>query len=85
MKKIIAKLINAIKNRRIHKEATIKIEIGESYHVKHTMRNDFYIKVTIVNNVWVWGFVMDAKTMNPGEEIILMRRLCIFTKLKGKA
>lgn len=78
MKKLIAKFLNA---RRDAKKETNVIEIGESYHVKHSYKLDFYIKVKTVNDVWVVGFSMDAETMTPGEEIIVMRELCRFTKL----
>jgi len=81
MRKLIAKFLNA---RRDAKKETDVIEIGESYHVKHTYKKDFYIKVKSVNSTWVVGFVMDAETLTPGEEIITMRELCKFTKLEDK-
>lgn len=90
--KLIAKLLNAVKNRRSEKRKTTKIKVGESYHVevkiayhvKHTVRKDFYVKVTMVNDVWVEGFTIDAKTMQPLEEIIILRKLCIFTLLESE-
>lgn len=84
MKKLIAKLSNAIRDRRREKQETTKIEIGESYHVRHSYKKDFFILVKTVNDTWVVGLVMDAETLTPGEEIITMRELCKFTKLEGK-
>jgi hypothetical protein len=84
MKKIVAKFLNAIKERRAKKRQTVKIKIGEIYFVKHTYRKDFYIKVTTVNDAWVEGFVMDADNVGTvGEIIIILRGLCRFTKLRG--
>lgn len=79
MKKIIAKFLN---KRRDEKRQTKKVEAGEVYFVKHSYKKDFYIKVKTVNDVWVVGFTMDAGTMTPGEEIIIMRQNCKFTKLE---
>lgn len=82
--KLIAKFLNAIKNRRSEKRNTTKIEVGKVYYVKHTMQKDFYIKVKTVNDAWVVGFAMDAKTMQPLEEIIILRKLCVFTLLESE-
>lgn len=86
MKKMIAKMLSAAKNRRAEKRATTEIKVGEIYHVKHTLRGGFYIKVQEIKGVWVEGFSVGVNdlisdTTQSGEEIIVRRELCTFTKL----
>ncbi len=80
MKKIIAKFLNAMRDRRNERKSTTEIEIGKIYHVKHTMRNNFYLRVQAFNDVWVEGLVMNAETLKAQEETILRRCLCVFTR-----
>ncbi len=84
MKKTIAKILNAMRDRRNERKSATEIETGEIYHVKHTMRKDFYLRVQTFNDVWVEGLVMNAETLQAQEETILRRCLCTFTKQKGK-
>lgn len=81
MKKLIAKFLNAIRDRRNKRRETTMIEVGELYLVKHRGRRDFHIILKKVNDTWVEGHATDAQTMNPLEERIVMRKLCKFTKL----
>lgn len=86
MKKLIKRIVNVVEKKRREREkaAEPEIEVGKSYHVKHTIRNDFYIIVTNANKIWVEGLVMDAESREPGLETIAMRQLCIFRELKDK-
>jgi hypothetical protein len=86
MKKLIKRIVNVVEKKRWKKEkaAEPEIEIGKSYHVKHTIRKDFYMIVISVNKVWVEGLALDAESREPGLETIAMRQLCIFRELKDK-
>ncbi len=84
MKKIIAKFLNAVKDRRKKRKGTTYIETGKIYHVRHIMRKSFYLKIRTFNDVWVEGLVMNVETLQANEEIILRRCLCTFTRLEDK-
>jgi hypothetical protein len=79
MIKIIAKYLN---KRRDEKRQTKVIEIGQVYFVTHSYKKDFYIKVRSVNDVWVEGISVNTGALIESEEIIIMRKLCKFTKLE---
>lgn len=85
MIKLIARLSNAIRDRRKARKETTGIKVGECYFVKHSYKQDFYIKVKKFNDAWVEGFVIDAETLAAGEEeVTLLRQLCKFRKLEGR-
>lgn len=84
MKKIIAKFLNAMKERKAKKRQTNKIEVGEVYFVTHAYKKDFYIKVSSFNDAWVEGIAVNSETVTDGEEIIVLRKLCKFTKLNSE-
>jgi hypothetical protein len=81
MKKLIAKVLNATRDRRSARKETTEIVIGEAYLVKHKYKRNFYITVKSVNDTWVVGHAMDAEFQEDVEERIIMRELCSFTKL----
>lgn len=78
MKKIIARMSNAIRNRREEKRSG-KIEVNKIYIVTHTLHVERKIKITAFNETWAEGNLVDSLGREL-EEVILMRSLCTFTK-----
>jgi hypothetical protein len=81
MKRLIAKVSNAIRNRREEKRSG-KIEVGKIYIVKHTLHVERKIKITAFNETWAEGKLVDSLGMEL-EEVILMRSLCTFKETKS--
>jgi hypothetical protein len=81
MKKLIARILNAIRDRW-KKKRSGKIEVGKTYLVSHTHRGERIIKITNFNELWASGMWIDSLGREVETEIILMRTLCTFKEVR---